>query len=52
MSREVNSEGKKYLDNFEATYSLLFIQRELFDILLYDSILRHRDPHIKGNLRN
>ena len=33
-SREVTSEGHQYLDNFEATYLLIFRQRKIFNIFV------------------
>ena len=42
ISREVNSEGQKYLDHFEAESSPIFIHIELFNILVCGRRLRHR----------
>ena len=50
-SREGTSERHKYLDHFEATYPIMFEQRELFNILVYDSGLRHRDMRNKGKMK-
>ena len=36
--------------NFEAASKLLFVQRELFNILVSDRSLRHREIGNKGNL--
>ena len=36
------------MDNFEAESPLLFRQRELFNILLYEKRMSHRKIHNKG----
>ena len=49
-SMEVTSEGQQALDHFEAVYPLMFVQRELFKIMLSDRRLRHRELINKVNL--
>ena len=49
-SREGTLEGQKALDNFEASPPLWFTQREIFNILVSERRLRHRDMHNKVNL--
>ena len=36
------------MDSFEATYPLMFRQREFFNILVYERRLRHREIRKKG----
>ena len=48
-SREVTSEGQKALDHFEAAYPLMFRQRDLFNILVPENRVRHRELLNKGN---
>ena len=48
--REGTSEVQQALDQFEAAYPHLFRQRELFNILVYERRLRHRELRNKGNL--
>ena len=42
-SREDNSEGKQALYHFEDAYPLLFRQIELFNILVSEKRMRHRE---------
>ena len=49
-SRLGTSEGQQSLDHFEDAYPLMLRQRELFNILVYESRLRHRELRNKGNL--
>ena len=46
-SREGTSEGHQAFDHFEATSPLMFRQRELFNILVSDRRLIHRELHNK-----
>ena len=39
------------MDNFEAVSTLIFIQREIFNILLSERNLRHRELYNKGNAK-
>ena len=45
-----NSEGHQSLDYFESAYLFLFRQRDLFNILVYERRLIHRDLHNKVKL--
>ena len=47
---EGTSEVQQALDHFEASSSFLFIQRELFNILLSKRILRHMEKRHKVKL--
>ena len=49
-SKEGNSEVQQSLDHFEASYPLIFKQRELFNILISERRLIHREICNKGNL--
>ena len=49
-SREGTSEGKKALYHFEAEYPLMFIQREIFNILVSERSLIHREIRNKSKL--
>ena len=48
--REFNSEGQQSLDHFEVAYQLLFRQRELFNILVFERRLRQRELSNEGKL--
>ena len=50
ISREINSEVHQSLDRFEASSPILFRQRELFNILVSEIRLRHRDICNKDKL--
>ena len=39
------------MDKFEDAYPLLFRQRDLLKILVYDRWVRHRKLHNKGNIK-
>ena len=43
-------EGQQALDHFESASPLLFRQIDLFNILIYERRLRHRDLRNKGKL--
>ena len=47
---ESTSEGKHALDHFDAASPLLFRQRDLFNILVYERRLRQRELSNKGKL--
>ena len=49
-SREGNSEGQQDLYHFEDACPLLFRQ-DMFNILLYERRMIHRELHNKGNLK-
>ena len=46
--REGTKEVNKYLDNFEDESTIIFRQRELFNILVYEIRLRQKDMINKG----
>ena len=48
--REGTSEVKQALDHFEASSPLLFRQRDLFNILVSERRMRHRELRNKGKL--
>ena len=48
-SREGNLEAKQDLDHFEASSPILFRQRKLFNTLVSERRIRHRDLRNKGN---
>ena len=48
--REVTSEVKQKLYHFDSASPLIFIQRELFNILLSESRLRHKEIYNKGKI--
>ena len=49
-SSEVTSEVRQALDQFEAIFPLLFILIEIFNILVSEISLRHRELHNKFRL--
>ena len=50
IPRDDNSEGQQALDRFDAASPLLFRQRDIFNILVYDRRLRHGGLHNKGSI--
>ena len=50
-SREGTSEGQQALDHFEAVSPLLFIKIDMFNILVSERRLIHRELRNKGNIR-
>ena len=50
MSKEGTLEGQQALYHFEAESPLLFRQRELFNIMVYERRLNHRELRNKAKL--